>query len=375
MAISRPHAVAGLASAVSFAIAIGIGCQKSGPAVMHQPAAASRPAEKTAEKHAPAPPAFEHAVDHKYPHGVLVKRYRGTETSVVIPSTIDGKPVVRIESDAFHGNGTLTSVTLPASLLEIGNMTFKNCTSLSHVALPETLQSIGWNAFENCGLESVRIPRNVTHIGDVCFFGCQDLSVIEVDASNPAYASVDGVLYDKETTTLLCCPLAKEGVLRIPATVTTLKEWALAHCKKLTQVFIPAATSTIGANAFTGCSASRETERRSRWVAVVRDARNIFQRHNDGTWEEWSEGGGKDTYSWKEVETTPEYVLLQDASRNMQMRLGERGSDWRLTTEEKWIPFRDGGWEEKPSGGNSEEQPSPTSAEALTPEDTRQCIA
>jgi len=359
---------------VSLVIATSAGCQRSAPATQHGSAQTS-PAPVSAEP-VPVNVAFEHAVDHKYPQGVLIKRYRGDEASVAIPDTFDGKPVVRIEGDAFKSNRTLRSIRLPTSLVEIGNMSFTNCTGLNDVVFPDTLQSIGWNAFENCGLQRVTIPRNVTQIGDVCFFGCKSLSSIEVDAANPTYASVEGVLYDKKVTTLLCCPVAKEGVLRVPASVTRIKEWAVANCNKLTQVLIPATTSTIGANAFNGCTAIREHEQRNRWKSTMQESRNVFQRQSDGTWREFDERGGKDTFSWKEVEATPEYVLLQDDSRKMQMRLRAAESEWRVTTgEQEWAPFRKGGWEEKHSGADPEKKLDPASAESLTPENARRLIA
>ncbi len=300
---------------------------------------------------------------------------------MVIPDTIGGKPVVRIDGDAFNGDGVLRSVRLPASLVEIGNMSFKNCQGLASVEFPGTLQAIGWNAFENCGLKTAVIPRSVTHVGDMCFFGCKNMASITVDPGNSDYASVDGVLYDKNVTTLLYCPAAKEGELRIPATVTTIKDWAVANCKRLTKVVVPSTTHAIGAKAFLGCDAPRETGHRmspaNRWVSTMtNEGRAIFQKQDDGSWQEFHDGGGTHTYARKKTEVTPDHVLLQDDSRNMQMRLRATGSEWRINTgEEPWNPFKEGGWEADALDTKSEEPVDPASVETLTPAAARQLTA
>ena len=84
----------------------------------------------------------------------------------------------------------------------------------SIAGLPVT--SIGDRAFFGCSsLTSVTIPDSVTSIGPLAFSGCSSLTAINVHAANPNYSSVDGVLFDKNQTTLIQCPGGKPDSYRI----------------------------------------------------------------------------------------------------------------------------------------------------------------
>ena len=115
--------------------------------------------------------------------------------------------------------------------------------------------SIGSYAFYRCTiLTSVSIPGGVTSIGQSAFQGCPSLSAITVDASNPAYSSADGVLFDKGQTTLIQCSGAKAGSYTIPSGVTSIGSSAFDSCKNLTSVSIPSGVTSIGSSAFSSCT-------------------------------------------------------------------------------------------------------------------------
>ena len=190
-----------------------------------------------------------------------VTGYNGTPPSdLIIPSKIGGGvyTVVSIGANAFTSRqvrGALVTVHCPGSLISIGNNAFGKCTKLKNVILPLTLKTIGNSSFAECrSLIGVDIP-NVTSIGVSAFYRCSALSVptlsekltvlnskvfrsctsfntfnvsktitsiasdtfsgcttlanIEVDSDNPAYSSVDGLLYNKSKTTLILCPEGK----------------------------------------------------------------------------------------------------------------------------------------------------------------------
>ncbi len=131
--------------------------------------------------------------------GHQVFRYRSSLTSVTIPDS-----VTSIGDDAFVGCTSLTSVTIPNSVTNIGDGAFGGCTSLTSVTIPDSVTSIGYWAFDSCtSLTSVTIPDSVTNIGDGAFWGCYSLTSIKVDGLNSVYSSVDGVLFDKNQTTLI----------------------------------------------------------------------------------------------------------------------------------------------------------------------------
>lgn len=190
------------------------------------------------------------------PEGSKIVRYVGSDPTVVIPDTIAKRPVVAIEPDAFNGRHEVNEVILPKTILCIGPAAFVGC-SIQSIELPPSLEAIGFNAFQFTPLKTVSIPASVHSLGPSCFSGCRQLEAINVDAGNRRYTSVDGVLYDKDVATLITCPQGKQGVLEIPATVSTIKSWSFANCTKLDQIMIPSSVTTIEDKAFEACDAKQ----------------------------------------------------------------------------------------------------------------------
>jgi len=170
--------------------------------------------------------------------------------SVTIPSS-----VTSIGAYAFSGCESLTSVNIPSSVTSIGAYAFRGCSSLTSVTIPSSVTSIGKYAFAWCSsLTSVNIPSSVTSINGA-FFGCSSLNSIAVDNRNTAYASIDGVLFDKDIRTLIQYPAGKyQRTYIIPSSVTKIGSWAFEDCTSLTSVTIPSSVTEIGDGVFVGCS-------------------------------------------------------------------------------------------------------------------------
>ena len=208
--------------------------------------------------------------------------YGGYAGDIVIPAEVshDGGTyrVTTIGDYAFSNCGALTSVSMP-EITRIGDGAFYSCSALTSISMP-SVTAIGREAFWDCySLSSVSIPSTVTTIGERVFDGCDSLKEITVDEANADYASVDGVLYDKEISTLLCCPGAKTSV-SIPNSVTTIGDYAfygcsllesiemnsvitigdfaITYCNSLTSINIPSTVTTIGEVAFGGCDSLKE---------------------------------------------------------------------------------------------------------------------
>ncbi|MBP3361440.1 MAG: leucine-rich repeat domain-containing protein [Clostridia bacterium] len=98
------------------------------------------------------------------------------------------------------------------------------------------------------------MPDSVTCIGESAFAFCDSLTNITADALNQTYSSENGVLFDKNKTTLICYPVGKGGEYIIPNSVTCIGDYVFRRCSSLTSVTIPNSVTSIGDGAFYKCS-------------------------------------------------------------------------------------------------------------------------
>lgn len=208
------------------------------------------------------------------------------------------KDVINIGEYAFACCKALTSVTIPDSVTSIGKIAFAKCDALTSITIPDSVTSIGNDAFNLCkALTSMTIPNSVTSIGDCAFGNCDkltsvtignsanniiraslgaspSLTSINVDVNNPNYCSIDGVLFDKNQTTLIRYPRGKQGAYIIPDSVTSIGNSAFYCCRALTSVTIPDSVTSIGERAFCWCGAltSVTIENEEGKVAIGEDA-------------------------------------------------------------------------------------------------------
>lgn len=146
---------------------------------------------------------------------------------------------------------SIISVTIKKGVTTIGEYAFYSCDSLTSVTIPDSVTTIGERAFFHCNsLTSVVIPDSVTAITDSSFGGWTSLEAIIVDEKNPNFSSLDGVLFDKNYTTLIKCPGGRSGAYTIPYGVTTIGYSAFQCCQSLTSLTLPDTVSTIEEWAF-----------------------------------------------------------------------------------------------------------------------------
>ena len=100
--------------------------------------------------------------------------------SVTLPSSL-----VSIDVGAFSKCANLTSVTFPSGLTSIGRAAFFACRSLTNVTFPSSLTEIGESAFAMCGFKSLTLPSSLTQIGMEAFDGCIRLKSLYVGWQNP----------------------------------------------------------------------------------------------------------------------------------------------------------------------------------------------
>ncbi len=216
-------------------------------------------------------------------------------TNLVIPDGVDS-----IKPYAFYNLSQISTVTIPESVtyialnafsgtswlenqkgcVYINDMLYKYCGNMpanTHIDIKEGTVKICEGAFSNCSnLNSITIPSSVTEIGMNAFSACSSLVSINVDENNLKYTSIDGVLYDKNVTTLICCPKAKDYIT-IADSVITIDDNALENCIKLNSVTIPATVTAMGSNTFYNCS-SLDTI--TCFASIPPSAYNLFSYYN-----------------------------------------------------------------------------------------------
>lgn len=227
-----------------------------------------------------------------------ITEYNGTDTVVVIPSKINGVTVTTIGTDAFLGLN-ITSVTIPASVTEIGSNAFAGCTNLTSVhyagdwsnltiqsgnpavqdaanaplfdfefippdntavivtnykyngaaadvTIPSRYQgkpvtTIGHAAFFNSAVTSVTIPDSVTSISDEAFGFCSQLTNISIPNS---------VTYIGFSAFNSCTSLKS---ITLPSSLSTIQSYAFYNCGNLKTIRIPVSVTSIGNCAFDVC--------------------------------------------------------------------------------------------------------------------------
>lgn len=232
------------------------------------------------------------------PKTVTITKYTGTESTVILPSTISSWPVTKIGEDAFQDNTTITSVTIPASVTEIGSNAFAGCTNLTSVnyagdwsnltiqsgnpavqdaanellfdfeftpdntavivtnykykgtAADVTIPSrykgkpvtaIDHAAFHDSAVTSVTIPDSVTSISDGAFGFCSQLTNISIPNS---------VTYISFSAFRACTSLKS---ITLPSSLSSISEALFFGCSQLTTIHIPDSVSSIHSYAFCNC--------------------------------------------------------------------------------------------------------------------------
>ena len=175
--------------------------------------------------------------------------------NVVVPSSLGGYSVKTIGPGAFAECDEMISVTIPGTVTSIGKGAFYGCWGLEFAYLSEGVVTLGDYAFEDCEmLVGVELPASLKTIGEGAFSLCFSLEELYVPESSPYFCTdKDGVLYSKDMTRLVKCPVYLSGDYRIADGTKTIDSFAFDCYEDLTTVYIPAGVTTIQDLAFYDC--------------------------------------------------------------------------------------------------------------------------
>lgn len=175
-------------------------------------------------------------------------------TTITIPGSVKkiGNWWGNANGQIFNGCSNLKEVILEEGIEEISGRAFDSCSKVKEWKLPKSLKRIGPGAFQSTGVEEFNIPENVESIA-ATFISSSNLSRINVDSNNKYFTSVDGILFDKDSTRLIKYPENRDGSsYEVPNTVNTIDANAFGSCKNLQTIVIADSVEKIGDSAFYG---------------------------------------------------------------------------------------------------------------------------
>lgn len=231
----------------------------------------------------------EYDPDHPFPDPppktVTITKYTGTESTVILPSTINSWHVTKIGEDAFQDNITITSVTIPASVTEIGANAFAGCTNLTSVTYGGdwsnlTIQS-GNPAVEDAAKDAANeqlfdfefTPDNTAVIVKHYRRGAAaDVTIPSRYKGKPVTAINNAAFPNSAVTSVT-----------IPDSVTSIPDAAFYNCGNLETIHIPVSVTSIGNSAFAGCPSSMTVTypgSKKQWDAIAKGSNNDVLKNN-----------------------------------------------------------------------------------------------
>ena len=194
--------------------------------------------------------------------------YEGEETSLALPTDVNGDFYV-IADNAFRGMSTLTSVTLPAAVTEIGARAFYECTGLFVITASENLKSVGMNAFAYCtSLTDAILGQHLASIGNYAFAYCESLTGVNYGTSlltigESAFtdcARLCSITLPPSLTSIGINAFVKTGLtsVSLPNSITEISYGLFQNCTALETVSLGNGVTLIGGWAFKACISLRE---------------------------------------------------------------------------------------------------------------------
>ncbi len=250
--------------------------------------------------------------------GVTIQEYLGhaeDQTELVIPSQINGVAVTTVEPYLLYNTDTIQTVVISETVVDFsideldsqklkeirvasGNTVYcavdgvlfdKEMTTLilypagkedTEYTVPNGVHVISPPGFTDCdALVEITLPGSLANVGEDTFYKCDNLTTISIAEDNPVYRTEDGVLFDKEMTTLIQYPTGKQDeqytipdgitaigrrafiynhalkAVTVPDSLTTVEEEAFFNCEELSSITLPDGVCSMGEGTFAYCYA------------------------------------------------------------------------------------------------------------------------
>lgn len=211
---------------------------------------------------------------------VTITDYIGTSEHVLIPDTIDGLPVTALADKAFYEKH-VTTVVVPDSVTEIGDLCFSGDNYLVSLTLPDELAELSYAALESCfrlmdfdlpqGLKKISgsalqynyylthltLPSSLTEIEQLNFIGLHGLQSLTLAEDDAAFKldETNGLLMTADGTRLLHCfsDISPAEEIILPEGMKTIDPFAFHYDVTVEKIVLPEGTETIGLLAFGIC--------------------------------------------------------------------------------------------------------------------------
>ena len=199
-----------------------------------------------------------------YINGILAENIVITDKAVIvnnaafsgctsIKTVVIENGVTAIGEFAFINCASITSISIADSVTDIDNYAFAGCYNLAEIKLPKALVAINEFVFSGCtNIQKISIDEAVAFVAPNAFIGCDALAEISVVKSNAAYASKDGILYNKEDATIAYIPLSLKGDITLLDGIKNVAAGLFVNYPYVYSITLPNSVVSIEANAFAG---------------------------------------------------------------------------------------------------------------------------
>ena len=225
-------------------------------------------------------PVEDNPYDYPPPKTVTITKYTGKESTVILPSTINSWHVTKIGEDALKDNTTITSVTIPDSVTEIGANAFAGCTNLTSVNYEGDWRNLTIQS-GNPAVEDAAKDAANEQLFDFEFTP-DNTAVIVTNykyKGTAADVTIPSRYKGKPVTAINNAAFPNSAVtsVTIPDSVTSIPDAAFYNCGNLETIHIPVSVTSIGNYAFADCPSLMTVTypgSKTQWDAIAKGSNN-----------------------------------------------------------------------------------------------------